>query len=124
MSSAATNLNGNGIQRVPTLDDLARYPDRAQSLPDRTLAALASRALLVLAVLNEARTAAAEAATFKAPEIDEYTLTPDQAAVLIHKPRRWIIDNRHRLSWVSKVSGKTFLCSESGIRKWLATRRA
>jgi hypothetical protein len=122
MANPATNLNGNGIQRVPTLDDLARYPDRAESLSDRTLAALASRALLVLAVINEARTSTAEDAQ-TVHQAEDRMLDADEAAALLHKPRRWLFEHKRTLPFVTIVSRKALLCSEAGLKKWLATRR-
>lgn len=110
------------LTAVPSLDELARDPSLATGLPAHTLKSLMLRTAALLAVL-----AAAEeqptTATPAAYEPDKW-ISADEAAALLQKPRRWIVDNADRLPWVRRVSRKKLLCSEAGLRKWLVKRHA
>ena len=114
------------LRPIPGLDQIARDPRSATTIGRSALISLLLRNAVVQSVIV-AQLSAIESVDTPTPAIeygDKKMLTPDEASILIHKPRRWIIDNRDRLPWVTRVSRKTFLCSESGIQKWLATRRA
>ena len=57
------------------------------------------------------------------PEDDRW-LTVDEAAVMLRRARQWIYRNKRRLPFVKPISGRSLLCSEVGIRRWLASRKA
>jgi hypothetical protein len=48
-------------------------------------------------------------------------LTVDEAAVLLRRSRQWIYRHSH-LPFVKRISRKSLLCSETGVKRWLATR--
>ncbi len=112
---------------VPSLDELARDPQKAASLPAHALRSLIVRTAtlqnLLLAALMTAEAEEPAAAVPAAPETDRM-LTPDEAAAILRRSRRWLYRNADRLPFVKRLSPKSILCSESGIRRWLATRRA
>jgi len=113
------------ITAVPTLAELLREPGRVKTLPIGTLLALMAGAASCAAVisaelasrgtLNECRTGE--------PEEDRW-LTPEEAAPILRRDRRWIYRNKRHLPFVKKISARSLLCSEAGIRRWIATRKA
>jgi hypothetical protein len=123
VASSATNLNGNGIRPVPGLDDVARDFRCAVGLPKAALLSLLLRTAAVQSCLT-AQLAAIGETEQPAPSRDDRMLDADQAAALLHKPRRWLFEHKRTLPFVTIVSRKVLLCSEAGLKKWLATRRA
>jgi hypothetical protein len=121
MSSAATNLNG--IRPVPGLDDVARDARCAAGLPKAALLSLLLRTAAVQSCLT-AQLAAIGETEQPATAKDDQMLDADQAAALLHKPRRWLFEHKKTLPFVTIVSRKVLLCSEAGLKKWMATRRA
>jgi hypothetical protein len=109
--------------------DLSRYlarPNLVDALNREELAALLAelKALegKVMARLLLGATEQNPVAT-RAHEADRM-LDVDQAAALLHKPRRWLFEHAKTLPFATRVSRKVLLCSESGLKKWLGTRRA
>jgi hypothetical protein len=123
MANPATNLNGNGIRPVPGLDDVARDSRCAAGLPKAALLSLLLRTAAVQSSLT-AQLAAIGDLEQAPPAKDDRMLDVDQAAELLHKPRRWLFEHKKTLPFVTIVSRKVLLCSEAGLKKWLATRRA
>src|ERR1700733_10197016 len=99
----------------PSLDDLSHDPSRIRGLAREVLVAH----LLTLAAIESA--IAVELLTGEKPkaaaafDADDRMLTPDEAAVIVRRSRRWIYKNARRLSFVIRVSRKSLLCSEKGI---------
>jgi predicted DNA-binding transcriptional regulator AlpA len=116
------------LASVPSLDDIARDPGCAGGLPPRTLAALQSRAAVVQAALAaEALAAAIEPGAQPATAAQEESakmLTVDEAAAMLRRSRQWIYRQAPHLPFVKRISRKSLLCSEAGIKRWLATRKA
>jgi len=83
------------------------------------IAALVARLLVEPELASPAAPSSAPATQDEGP-----MLTPDEAATVLRRPRRWIYRNAKRLPFVRRISRKTLLCSELGIRRWLATRKA
>jgi helix-turn-helix protein len=112
------------LAAVPLLDELATRPDRAIGLPVETIAGLLAKnaaagnalsAALLLSKSNpEPNTSIDE---------DETWLTPDEAAPILRRKKRWIYRNAGRLPFVRKVSGRGLLCSEKGLRRWLERQK-
>jgi hypothetical protein len=50
-------------------------------------------------------------------------LTPAEAAEMLRRTPRWIYRNAKQLPFVKRISAKSMLCSEAGVRRWLAGRR-
>jgi hypothetical protein len=113
---------------VPSLDELARDPQRAANLPAHALRSLILRTAtlqnLLLAALmnaeeNEPSTAAAVPA---APEADRM-LTPDEAAALCGLPRRYLLRATRGKPFRRDFSRKRIRFSEAGLRRWRDSRR-
>src|SRR5581483_4979322 len=102
---------------VPSLDELARDPQKAANLPPGVAAAMLVQAAAVQSVLA-ARIASAETAAPAPAPADpaDEMLTPDEAAAILRRSRRWLYRNADRLPFVKRLSPKSILCSESGIR--------
>jgi hypothetical protein len=115
--------NGLAMQAVPTLDQLARDPSAAVGLPTSALAALHLQCTAALSAIGFAWASAGQSGQTPAENRDDRMLTVDEAAAMLRRDRRWIY--RHsNLPFVRRVSRKSLLCSESGIKKWLAAKRA
>ena len=119
-------MNGPSvITPVPTLADLLREPDRARTLPTPALLALMAGAAAVQSTIASelAARGTIDQPSMAQPEEDRW-LTPEEAAPILRRSRRWIYRNKHNLPFVKKISARSFLCSEVGIRRWLSTRKA
>ena len=55
---------------------------------------------------------------------NEKLLTPEKAAELLSVKVTWLYRNWQRLPFARKLSRKTLRFSESGLRRWQATKRA
>lgn len=112
---------------VPTVKELARDPSRARGLSSTVIAALLAKCSADLAELSAAQSALSAALLDSKqaapPEVDDW-ITVDEAAGVLHHNRRWLYRNAANLPFVRRVSRKSLLCSESGIKKWMAARRA
>jgi hypothetical protein len=42
---------------------------------------------------------------------------------MLRRSRQWIYRNQHRLPFVKRISRKSLLCSEAGLKQWLASRK-
>jgi hypothetical protein len=118
------------MQPVPTVKELARDPSRARGLSPTVIAALLAKFGADLAELSSAQNALAAAlldskqAPHATADADDRMMTADEAAVVLHHDRRWLYRHAADLPFVRRVSRKSFLCSEIGLRKWLAAQRA
>jgi hypothetical protein len=113
----------SSIRQVPGLDDVARDSRCASGLPKAALLSLLLRTAAVQSCLT-AQLAAIGDLEQPAAAKDDRMLDADEAAALLHKPRRWLFEHKRTLPFVTIVSRKALLCSEAGLKKWLATRRA
>ena len=112
------------IAAVPSLDEIARDPRCAAALGRPVLNALLMRNAVaqsvIVAQLSQIEAAEQPAATTQ----EDKMLTVDEAAVMLRRSRQWIYRNAPRLPFVKRISRKSLLCSEAGIRRWLASRKA
>lgn len=124
MSSAA-NLNGNGIRPVPGLDDVVRDPRCAAGLPKAALIALLLRAAAAQSSLTAQLAAIGETEqpTATRPEKDNM-LTTAEAAKMLRRAPSWLYRHAADLPFVVKRESprSPLLCSEQGIRRYLARR--
>jgi hypothetical protein len=58
-----------------------------------------------------------------APEPDRM-LSLEQAAAILQQTPEWIRRHAKRLPFIKRISRKKSLCSETGLNRWLAARRA
>lgn len=112
------------VVAVPTLDAIAIDPRLAATLPKAAISGLLMRNAVVQSALTAALATDQGQEHPAATAQDDETLTPDEAAAMLKKPRRWLSRNRHRLPFVKPISERSFLCSKQGIAKWLASRRS
>ena len=108
------------LTAVPTIDELLRDPARAHALPASALIALLASTAAVQAVLSAELLARGQAQP--APAKDRW-LKPDEASAVLRRDRRWLYRHARTLPFVKKISARSFLCSETGIHRWLATRQ-
>ena len=109
---------------VPTLDEVLRAPKRVTDLPAQVLLGLSAGAAAVQSTLaSELLARGSTQDQMEAPQDDRW-LTPEEAAPILRKARRWIYRNQRILPFVKRISARSLLCSETGIHRWLATRKA
>jgi predicted DNA-binding transcriptional regulator AlpA len=128
MTSAAQNLNGNGIRPVPGLDDVAHDSNCLSNLPLRTLAALSSRAAAVQAAIAAAQLSAClpaiEVAARSTASRSDRTLNADEIAAELGQTRRWVFRHATKLDFVRRISRKSLAASESDLRRWRDIQKA
>ena len=129
---------GRGCTRSPGGRSWWLIPGKAGVLDTRTARVVAAKALGVFAVslcrvfeatdnvsgdLDGApswRDGAASSSRTP-PDLDDIASVEDVAGI-IGKPRRWIIRNAANLPFVTRISRKHYICSKTGLKRWLATR--
>jgi hypothetical protein len=112
------------LTSVPNLDEIARDPGRALGLAIETIAGLLAKHAAVGNALGAALLLSKSNAEPSAPVDEDQTwLTPDEAAPILRRKRRWIYRNAARLPFVRKVSGRGYLCSEKGLMRWLERQK-
>jgi hypothetical protein len=125
------------IACVPSLDEIAREPTLAHGLAPEARALLLARCAAALAALSASLTVgeerpAAPTRSGTGPEdgrlgrivpTADFSLDADEAAAMLRKPRRWLFENAERLPFVRRISKKTLLCSESGLKRWVQAQR-
>jgi hypothetical protein len=111
------------LAAVPLLDELATRPDRAIGLPLETIAGLLAKNAAAGNALSAALLLAKSSKPPMEIDSDDEMLEPDEAAVLLHRKRRWIFRNAHRLPFVRRISPKSLLCSKKGLNRWLAAQK-
>jgi hypothetical protein len=114
------------LTAIPTLDDLARDPSRAQDLPADAIAALAMRCATVHAALAAAAWAVNSRSSHKRPTVVETSkdrlLNETETEAMLGRPRRWIFRNADKLPFIRRVSAKHFVASERELSRWLGAR--
>jgi hypothetical protein len=111
---------------APSLDEIARNPHCVAGLPQSTVRDLLRRLTVVHSTLvlelgpeDDSR----QSETSGQAE-DDRMLTPAEAAAVLRCKPRWIHRHANRLPFVRRISEKRILCSEAGVRAWLATQKA
>ena len=49
-------------------------------------------------------------------------LSADEAAAILHKPRRWLFAHAKRYGWIKRISRKSLLVDEAAMRRWIQSR--
>jgi len=90
------------------------------------LIALSVRCARAHAVLTDAQLAAVASnrGSGESAPAQDRTLTVDEAAAMIGVGRRFVYRNAKRLPFVKRLSAKKLICSEAGLTRWLASRKA
>jgi Helix-turn-helix domain len=113
---------------IPTLDELAMRSDRVHGLAPEVLIALMVKAAAVqnlLAAKALSLTIANGAHPPGTRNSDQGDLMSiEAAAAILGRSRNWLLRNRNKkhLPFIRQVSDKTFMVSESSLRKWIEGR--
>jgi predicted DNA-binding transcriptional regulator AlpA len=115
------------LDPAPTLVDLARNPERVADVPlsavPQLLAQIAAIQATLAARLARASVESDESARTQAPE-SERLLAPLEAAALLGVTVSWLYRHAGRLPFARRLSRKALRFSESGLRRWLATKKS
>lgn len=113
------------MRAVPSLDQLARDPSAAVGLPSAALVALHLQCTAALSAIGLAWASSGQSGPQAPAENGEdRMLTPDEAASILRRSKRWIYRHADRLPFIKRLSPKSVLCSEAGIKRWLERQRA
>jgi predicted DNA-binding transcriptional regulator AlpA len=112
------------LAAVPELDRIAADPRCLAGLSRSAIAGLLARSAAVQSALTAALvTEDSSERPAAINQDDDRFLTVDEAAVMLRRSRQWIYRNKHRLPFVKRLSAKSLLCSEAGLKQWLASRK-
>jgi predicted DNA-binding transcriptional regulator AlpA len=115
------------LDSAPTLVELARDPGRAADIPlsavPPLLAQLAALQAALAARLVRAPIEPNRVGRDEAPE-SERLLMPSEAAALLGVTVSWLYRHAGRLPFARRLSRKALRFSESGLRRWLATKKS
>ena len=127
-SAEATDQEGGVIDLE--LARLAFIVKRAEGIPaDRIpdvlsqLAALQGNLAAVQAKLIARMTRSWMNDTVQKDDLLERWLTADEAAELLKVNRKWLYHRANALPFARRLSQKKLLFSESGLRRWMASRQ-
>ena len=108
---------------MPSLDAILHDPTVVAGLPKSALTTL----FLNLSVVQSALAASLANRTNEAPEAvaeeADKMLTVDEASLLLRRKRQWIYRHATTLPFVKRISRKSLLCSEAGLKRWLKSRK-
>ena len=110
---------------IPKLSDLLEKPERVSSLPPEAIPAMRGE-LARLDTLLLMRVAMARSngnSRNESLEADNW-LSAEQAAPILGVTPRWLYRHSKQLPFARRISRKVLRFSESGLRKWQATKRA
>lgn len=116
----------NGVpSSIPTLDEISRTLSSAASLPRGARGELIARCAAIIAALSAPLLTSEPPTEVNGQDAaaEEVWLSADEAAAILHKPRRWLFRNSRRLPFVRRVSRKTLVYSKARLERWLAIRR-
>jgi hypothetical protein len=106
---------------VPTIGDLLKAPQLANTLPRAVLADL-YRQVAPLEAHIRAALAGRETALPEPMDSAEDWISLDEAAALVRRPRGWLLRRHPRPVWLKQVGRKTFVVSHRGFMRWLDSR--
>jgi len=115
-------LRANVAVLVPSLDALARDPSTAIGLPPSALAALQAQIAAAQGAIAAAMSYA-PTQTARAEAVADRTLDADQIAAELGHSRRWVFRNAGKLPFVRRVSRKSLVGSEAGLRRWCESQK-
>jgi hypothetical protein len=118
-------LRANIVALVPNLDALVRDPSVAIGLPPTALAALQAQIAAAQGAIAAAMSyAPTQTAGLRAVEAaGDRTLDADQIAAELGQSRRWVFRNAGKLPFARRVSRKSLVGSEAGLRRWRESQK-
>jgi hypothetical protein len=111
---------------IPSLDEIARDPARLAALPRETIVALLARVNGLQSALAWMLVADSRSADpVISPSDPRDSITLEAASRILGRSKNWILRNRTKkhLPFIRQVSDKTFMVSESSLRKWIESRK-
>jgi hypothetical protein len=117
--------NKQPLAAIPELDRIAADPRCLAGLSKSTIASLLMRSAVVQSALTAALATedATERPAATSPPEKDHTLTAKEAAEMLRRQPSWIYRNVAHLPFVVKRTSRSpILCSEQGIRRYLARR--
>ncbi len=113
------------LAAIPTLDDLARDPSLADTLPAAAVAALLGRAQITTAALHARLLSIASESHGPSPRTPaDRTIGADEIAAILGVNRRFVFRHAKELPFIRRVSRKALAASETAVRRWRETQRA
>jgi hypothetical protein len=106
---------------IPQLDRIAADPRCVVGLSRSAIAQLLLRASVVQAALTAAL-AEELSRSSEAVTVDRM-LDPDQIAAALGQTRRWVFRHAGQLPFISRISRKGLVGSESGLHRWREAKR-
>ena len=128
-NDASPRLTASSLDAAAlSLDAIASAPSPTEALsrlaPD-ALAALSGRCATIQSAIQFAiitRTAAPTGHTNGNANGSVRMIDADEAAAILHKPRRWLFDHAKRYAWIKRLSRKSLLVDEQAMQRWIASR--
>lgn len=108
---------------IPKLADLVADPCKAATLPQEAIPGLLGELEKLKAALWARLTAPQNGCGPVEPEKDNL-LKAEQAAPILGVTPRWLYRHSRQLPFARHLSRKVLRFSESGLRKWQATKKA
>lgn len=116
-------MSTGDLTGIPTLDELARHPERVQLLPQHAIAVVIPQLLaLQTALLTHCLTASMNVTERHVPEPTGRYLTVQEVVARFHVTPRWLYKHKKQLPH-SQPSRKTLLFPEQGIQRWFERKR-
>jgi predicted DNA-binding transcriptional regulator AlpA len=111
------------LAEVPTLDQIAADPRCVAGLQQSTVRDLLRRCAVVQSMLVvELKPEDGMPQHGANGQEDDRLLTAKEAAEMLRRSVRWLYRKKHTLPFVRKISPRTFVCSQKGIKQWLERR--
>ena len=92
------------------------------ALTPAQLASLAQRLAALLASISIAQFQHASAQADAKDAAPTRMIDADEAAAILHKPRRWLFTHARRYGWIKRLSLKSLLVDEQAMLRWLQSR--
>ena len=105
------------------LEQIVTEPERAAHVSLERIPALLAQLASVQVILLSRLAVAPNGSKAPAPPPDDRYLTADEAAAILRRSPRWLYRQK-KLPFVRRISRKVILFSESGLRRYMASRKA
>ncbi len=112
------------LNAIPRLEEIAESPAAVSQLPADSRQALMSQCIIALNALFAAGLTHNVKGNGPMEPEKENLLTAEQAAPILGVTPRWLYRRSKKLPFARHLSRKVLRFSETGLRKWLAAKRA
>jgi predicted DNA-binding transcriptional regulator AlpA len=113
------------LRVIPSLDQLAAEPGRAEGMSTQEARALFARCTVVQAALLPLLLSGIDGADSVPGDSskDDRLLTPAEAATLMGVKLQWLYRHASQYKFARRLSRKCLRFSEEGLRRWLAAKK-